>query len=217
MQRAGGAGDVVGVRVGQVGGQRHQFAAVRCEHGTGVEQGRDRPGDRGRVEHARHPGRDGGAHGGRHGVVRDLGADEHAARAVEHARGQLPDPGVGPGADGDLVLPRRVDDDEGDAGGLTVQHGDGRGVDARGAQLGERGLPGRVVPHGADQHDLRPGAGRGHGGVGALAPARTPGAAADDGLAGPGQPRGDDGQVDVDGSGDHDATHGPTLGRCRPR
>ena len=189
--------------------QRLQLAAVRgqdvgqLQRGCPEAGGRRRVQDRGRAREPPQAER----------LVRragpDLVPDEHDVVGSERQPLQRPadldriEGHVRPAGDRDAVLAVAVDQDQGHAGRL-VERDEPVQVDALGRERRARVLAERVAPDRADERDVRPEPGGRDGRVGALAAVVPLVAAADDGLAGAGQPLDGDDQVDVDGPDDDD-------------
>src|SRR6188508_2365697 len=76
---------------------------------------------------------------------------------------------VRPTGDGDRVLARLVDDDQGDSRGFARERHEAGDIDPLGLERGARRGPERVVADGADEHRFRAEPGGGHGLVAALA------------------------------------------------
>ncbi len=92
-----------------------------------------------------------GLHRRHHGIGRDLGAHQHAARCGQERAQTLPDlihgdHRVRPASDRDLVLPVVVDHDQGDAGRLAREHSDPGRVDTLRRQFGHRCVPVSSAP-----------------------------------------------------------------------
>ena len=115
-------------------------------------------------------------------LVGDLGADQDAAELRRRAprappaRHRAPIAPVGAGADRDLVLARRVDDDQRDPGGVVRRAGRRRRRRPPRPAAPRGPGAGLVVADRADQEHVAPGPRRGDRGVGALAAAEAPAA-----------------------------------------
>jgi hypothetical protein len=147
----------------------------------------------------------------------DLVADEdHIAAFEADALELAPDldrveRGVRPTGDGDRVLARLIDHDQGDARGLVRKRQQPGDIDPLGLERGARRRPERVVADGPDEHRLGTEPGGRDGLVAALAALVLGEPAADDGLARPRQVLRRDDKVHVDGADDDDPPGHPTI------
>jgi hypothetical protein len=132
------------------------------------------------------------------------GVAHEDARRGESLQGLLDesalDPGVRAGADGDLVLAARVDDDQRGPCGLA---GERPQLAGRDTLLHKPGPSLLTEGDGADEGDGRAEPRRGHGGIGALAASETLHAPPQHRLPGPREFGRSDDEVDV-GRADHD-------------
>ena len=120
---------------------------------------------------------------------------------------------VGPGGDGDAVLPAFVHVDQGDAGRRAGRPEDEPRVEAVGLEIRQGPFAEDVVADAGDEGHAPPGAGRGHGLVRPLAARRHGERAAQDRLSGPRDAGHTDDHVRVGAADDQDVLHR----RVRPR
>ena len=180
-----------------------------CQREQLVQQG---PSGR-RIDDEAQPLPDSPARGGQDGVIGDLEAQEAdgSGGRAQLCRLSLDHAGVeahvGALGDGDLVLADGVDDDERQPGVLVRESPAGRDIDPFRGQPLQGAAPEVVLADRAEHDDGGTHPAGGHGLVGALAPVLLDEAIAQHGLAGRGQARDADDEVDVDRPGDDHHRH----------